>query len=410
MQVYHPLRRFAQVAVDVQTITPRTTAGNVKVLVIVDTFTRFAQAVAIPDERADTVSKVILDRWISIFGPMECLLSDRGPNFIGKVVERMADQLGVKRVVTSAFNPQANGCVERFNRTLAQDLACFVSTGQNDWYLHVALACFRYNSGINKATQMSPYRAMFGVEPFMAWGTHEAKRITGEPYDLPEHLRDLHATLLSRGICNRKAAAKHYDQRVSGVSFKEGDRVLVWSPDLVGQEGNKLTRPWLGPYVVKMMLSSTGYLLESEVGGCHARAHANRMRKISSTSKETGDPREGVFPDSLRLMGKIRGERRGHDENGRDVRWLKVKLGGRAAPCWTKTGDLPPAVVKIWDARLEGRGQIPISSTGLNRESYPSSGLGMRPMPAPVTLEAQEKGVQSSLNGRNEEKRKRDEC
>ena len=42
MQVYHPARRFQQVAVDVQTITPRTRAGNIKVLVIIDTFTRFA--------------------------------------------------------------------------------------------------------------------------------------------------------------------------------------------------------------------------------------------------------------------------------------------------------------------------------------------------------------------------------
>ena len=129
-------------------------------------------------------------------------------------------------------------------------------------------------------------------------------------------------------------ACETFREFVQGlVSFKEGDRVLFWSPDLVGQEGNKLTRPWLGPYVVKVMLSSIGYLLESEVGGRHARAHANRMRKISSTSKETGDPREGMFPDSLRLIGKICVERRGHDGNGQDVRWLKVKLGGRAAPC-----------------------------------------------------------------------------
>ena len=132
MHVYYRKRRSAQVAVDVQTITPRITAGNVKAFVIVDTFTRFAKAVPIPDERAQTVAQAILDGWVSVFGPMECLLSDRGPNVIGGVVERMADQLGVKWVVTSAFHPQANGCVERFNRTLVQDLSCFVSIGQDD--------------------------------------------------------------------------------------------------------------------------------------------------------------------------------------------------------------------------------------------------------------------------------------
>ena len=213
---------------------------------------------------------------------------------------------------------------------------------------------------------MSPYRAMFGIEPFMAWGPHEAKRITGEPYDLPNHLRDLHAALLSRGMREQDAAAKHYDRKVSGVSFKEGDRVLVWSPDLVSLEGNKLARPWLGPYAVRRMLFSTSYLLESEVGGRHARAHANRMRQISANSLETGDPREGVFPDSLRLIGKIRREGRGRDERGRVAKWLKVKLGA-AAP-WAgqklKNSHLPWSRYGIGGRRNADVSRTQMSWTG----------------------------------------------
>ena len=72
MQVYHSPCRFAQVRVDIQTVTPRTTRGNVKILVLVDTFTRFARAMAIPDERADTIAQEIMEEWISVFGPMLC--------------------------------------------------------------------------------------------------------------------------------------------------------------------------------------------------------------------------------------------------------------------------------------------------------------------------------------------------
>lgn len=79
-----------------------------------------------------------------------------GPNFIGKVLSGMAEALGVRRVTTSAFHHQTNGCVERFNRTLARDLACFGSTGQDDWGNHVSLACCRYNSCTNAATGVSP--------------------------------------------------------------------------------------------------------------------------------------------------------------------------------------------------------------------------------------------------------------
>lgn len=144
------------------------------------------------DERAETLAKKILDEWISIFGAMESLLSDRGPNFIVKVVSGMAEQLGTKRVTTSPFHPQANGCVERWNRTLAQDLACSVCTGQDDWDHHVSLACLRYNTSVHEATEMSPFEAMFGIEEFMAWGDLEADRVMEEPYSTVAHLKELH--------------------------------------------------------------------------------------------------------------------------------------------------------------------------------------------------------------------------
>lgn len=106
---------------------------------MIDTFTRFARAVPIPDERAETVARKIQDEWVSIFGAMETLLSNRGRNFIRKAVSNMAEQLGEKRVKTSPFHPEANGFVERWNRTLAQELACFVCIGQDDWDLHISL-------------------------------------------------------------------------------------------------------------------------------------------------------------------------------------------------------------------------------------------------------------------------------
>lgn len=209
MEVYHPCRRFQQVAVDVLTITQRTLAGNINVLVMIDTFTRFARAVPIPDERAETVARKILDEWVAIFGAMETFLSDRGPNFIGKVVSNMAERLGTKPVTTSPFHPQANGCVERWNRTLPQDIACFVCTRQDYWDLHVSLACLMYNTGIHEAAQVSPFEAMFGIEAFAVWGKVEADRVMREPYCTTGILRELHSRLPAQGMkAHRNAAAQ----------------------------------------------------------------------------------------------------------------------------------------------------------------------------------------------------------
>ena len=96
-------RPLAQVGIDFQTGTPKTTRENVKILVLVDTFTCFARPMAIPDERAETIAQAVMKEWISVFRPMECFLSDQGPNFIGNVLSGMAEALGVRRVTISAF-------------------------------------------------------------------------------------------------------------------------------------------------------------------------------------------------------------------------------------------------------------------------------------------------------------------
>ncbi len=147
---------------DVQTITPRTGRGNIKVLAIIDVFTRFVRAVPVPDEAAETIARALLDQWICVFGPVVRLLSDRGPNFIGKIVEKLAALLGIGRLRAYPLHPQANGTVERWNRTLTRDLASFVATGESDWDEHVALAGFRYNSGPVRGDRNEPIQGYVG--------------------------------------------------------------------------------------------------------------------------------------------------------------------------------------------------------------------------------------------------------
>lgn len=86
---YQARRRGEIVAVDVLTITPSSTAGHTKVLVIADAFTRWCVTTPIIDETASTVAQELYTKWFCVFGPPEKLLSDRGRTFAGKVIERI---------------------------------------------------------------------------------------------------------------------------------------------------------------------------------------------------------------------------------------------------------------------------------------------------------------------------------
>ena len=356
LEIVHPKRRFEQVAIDVQTITLRTKAGNIKILVMIDVFTRFVRAVPIPDEKADTVAKVVLEDCIGLFGPMEKFMSDGGTNLVSKVVENLVERLGIGRMQTCPWHPQFHGTVERWNRTVAKEIASFMTTGESDWDEHVALACLRYITSSHTATGMTPFEAMFGIQAFEAWGEVDLEGVEEESEDLPKRLAALHKTLLSRGRNARLRGKTQYDKVVHETVFNVGDRVLMWSTKLGKDEGKKIIRPWTGPYVIKQRLGRVGFELESEVGAKRVHVHVNRLRRIGPEIVETGDPEHGVFPDSLRFLKRITAceTRRCRDSDATE-RWFKVRIHGRRSATWTRETDLPETVVKLFESSSQSR-------------------------------------------------------
>jgi transposase InsO family protein len=205
---YHPTRRFELVAVDMLEMTSVTRRGNRKVLVIGDMFSRFVMAIATKDEKADTVAKAIFERWIYVFGPPERLLSDRGRNFTADVIENLCKRVGTKKICTSAYHPQTNGFVERYNQTLCRELRRHL-IDDKDWDVTLSMAQFRL-------------------------------RADDEPEGLAVRLREVHAQLLQRGIQSRDKAAQTYHRAVQETEFTEGERVLVWDDASALAIGRKL--------------------------------------------------------------------------------------------------------------------------------------------------------------------------
>jgi transposase InsO family protein len=60
--------------------------------------------------------------WISRYGVPDQITSDRGPQFTSEVWAAVCGRLGIKRKLTTAYHPQANGLVERFHRQLKEAL------------------------------------------------------------------------------------------------------------------------------------------------------------------------------------------------------------------------------------------------------------------------------------------------
>jgi hypothetical protein len=76
----------------------------------------------------------------------------------------MCELLGIDKTRTTALHPQSDGMVERFNRTLENQLAIFVEQNQRDWDRWIPFLLMAYRSSIHESTKQTPACLMFGRE------------------------------------------------------------------------------------------------------------------------------------------------------------------------------------------------------------------------------------------------------
>ena len=86
------------------------------ILVFQDHFMKHVLACVTPNQTAKIIAKYLYQGYILIFGAPARLLSDRGANFMGSVINGMCKILGMKKLWTMPYHPQTNGLVRDCTR------------------------------------------------------------------------------------------------------------------------------------------------------------------------------------------------------------------------------------------------------------------------------------------------------
>ena len=81
----------------------------------VDYLTKWPEVFAAPDQSAATIAKLLVDEIISQHGVPAEILSDRERAFFSGLMKEVRLLLGFHKANTSAYPPQTDGLVERFN-------------------------------------------------------------------------------------------------------------------------------------------------------------------------------------------------------------------------------------------------------------------------------------------------------
>ena len=117
-----PDARFSHIHIDLVGPLPPS-QGYSYLLTCVDRFTRWPEAIPLPNITAPTVAQAFVSGWIARFGTPSTITTDRGAQFESDLFAQLMRLLGSHRVRTTAYHPAANGLVERFHRQLKAGLS-----------------------------------------------------------------------------------------------------------------------------------------------------------------------------------------------------------------------------------------------------------------------------------------------
>ena len=134
---------FHRVGVDVLQL-PLTEKGNRYVVVFMDYLTKWPEAFAVPDQKAETIARLLVEEIVCRHGIPEELLSDRGTNFLSSLLQEVCKLLEIKKINISGYHPQTDGLVETFNSTLVNMIAKSCDVCDRDWDDHLPYLLFAY--------------------------------------------------------------------------------------------------------------------------------------------------------------------------------------------------------------------------------------------------------------------------
>ena len=285
------------------------------IIVFIDHFTNWVEAAPLARIDARTCAQTFLTLICNRYGPPRRLLSDRGSAFLSSLAAEVNLIMDVKKLNTTAYHPQTNGKVERFNNTLVKMLAMYVSMKQKDWDEFIPFALFAYNTSRHELNRFSPYYMLFGREPhymteaMIRTDSDTFLSVGSWPRKIIRKIRRAHQ-IAER---NQRVMANQYLVRSLAApppTFEPGDLVLVKYMVTSAAGSTKFQPQWHGPYRVLERVAPVTYRIglpsRNKSRTLSYILHVNRLKRFqqrdakdSDTSVESESMREKVLENIM---------------------------------------------------------------------------------------------------------------
>jgi transposase InsO family protein len=245
-----------EVALDIMGPFQVSEDGNKYVLVVVDSFSKWMEAYAVPNIEAKTIAEKLVMEFISRFGVPYQIKTDRGRQFDCELFQEMCKMLDVNHKMSTPFHPQGNSRVERMVKVVGNLIAAFCQT-YTQWDKNLPLLTLAYRSTVHEVTGFTPNFVMTGREMSLPLDVMMGSLGLEDRSRVPEYVNRLRTrlqTCFEEVRQNLKQYGerqkKYYNLSTHGEQFKSGDLVYLREKTRKKQISPKLMPKWKGPFLV----------------------------------------------------------------------------------------------------------------------------------------------------------------
>ncbi|GJV67688.1 reverse transcriptase domain-containing protein [Tanacetum coccineum] len=210
--------------------------GKVKFLIVaIDYFTKWIEAKAVATIIGNQVKKFVWDNIVCRFGLPGEIISDNRKQFRDNPFKDWCEKLCIRQCFASVKHPQANGLVERANRSLGEGIKARLDERSKDWIEELPHVLWAHRTMIKSSNGETSFSLTYDTEAVIpteigmqtlraAWidlaKNNEALEIN---LDLIKERREQAAIQEEK---SKKKMEKYYNSKEScGTSFKPGDMV-----------------------------------------------------------------------------------------------------------------------------------------------------------------------------------------
>lgn len=364
MQHFEAYSPFDLVSIDTLGPLPESLNGYRYVIVAIDYFTKFIEARAVKDLKAQDCASFVLD-FCGRYGPPKRVVTDNGPQFLNDLVRDTMKVFGVTQRWSTADHSQGNAPAERAIQTLQEKLSLSNLSRQelDSWDSIIPTIVLAMNTSLCKSTGYSPFEMLFGRQPEI-FDNLVSRQAT--PKDLHTQLiKNRLDTMWSRAITNQNvsnnASRNYFGLTHREREFKVDDLVLMRDPN---RRKGKLDPRFQGPFRVVAVKSKDVYEIQKVDTGIKLIRHSASLKPYHARTQQqeaSGQPEANASRPAPRRVQDAREQPTRRQPTRRqpprasaqrgNIHWLIVALVMTSTLCPTAHGvafQREPNLMWLW--------------------------------------------------------------